>query len=527
MKAWTVILAIIGILSVYSEATARTYTTNFPINENPISESGSWVGGQTAGNNLWGNVQTNGTMAFGVTEPTQYGDPTAILTGTWGNQQTAKATIKVNTTPTGTCCHEAEVRLRMTINSSAHTITGYEVYCSVMPSPNNYCHIASWGGPNGSWVNMVDYAGSLSTLVNGDILEGNVSGTNPATITAYVTHNNVRTQIMSVQDSGNFTFSDGHKYGPWTTGNPGIGFYNNQDSNWSYFGFSSFTATDGLLDVDFDGDRKTDVAVYHSASGLWFIKPSSCAAGYSVGYGGPGYAPVPGDYDRDRKTDVAVYHSASGLWFIKPSSSGADYSVGYGGPGYVPVPGDFDGDAKTDIAVYHSTSGLWFVKPSSGVADYSVGYGGTGYTPVPGDYDGDGKTDIAVYHSASGLWFIKKSSDGSSSYVAYGGTGYVPVPGDYDGDGKTDIAVYHQASGLWFIKPSSSGADYSVGYGGPGYVPVPGNYDGDGKTDIAVYHSASGLWFIKPSSGSADYYVGYGGTDYTPLNLDYLHGYVY
>ena len=39
--------------------------------------------------------------------------------------------------------------------------------------------------------------------------------------------------------------------------------------------------------VDFDGDGKTDVAVYHSASGLWYIKPSSGAADYYVGYGGP------------------------------------------------------------------------------------------------------------------------------------------------------------------------------------------------------------------------------------------------
>ena len=47
---------------------------------------------------------------------------------------------------------------------------------------------------------------------------------------------------------------------------------------------------DASLDVDFDGDGKTDIAVYHSASGLWFIKPSSGAADYYVGYGGTDYA---------------------------------------------------------------------------------------------------------------------------------------------------------------------------------------------------------------------------------------------
>ena len=31
----------------------------------------------------------------------------------------------------------------------------------------------------------------------------------------------------------------------WTSGNPGIGFYDNPDSNWKDFGFSSFSASDG------------------------------------------------------------------------------------------------------------------------------------------------------------------------------------------------------------------------------------------------------------------------------------------
>ena len=138
--------------------------------------------------------------------------------------------------------------------------------------------------------------------------------------------------------------------------------------------------------IDFDGDKKTDIAVYHSASGLWFIKPSSGAADYYVGYGGTDYKPVPGDYDGDGKTDIAAYHSPSGLWFIKPSSGAADYYVGYGGTDYKPVLGNYDGDGKTDIAAYQSPSGLWFIQPSSGAADYYVGYGGTGYTPVNLDY---------------------------------------------------------------------------------------------------------------------------------------------
>ena len=238
IKLISLALLLTLVASLYSEETlAGTYTTNFSLTENPISEGGNWVGGQTAGNNLWGNIQTNGTMAYGVSQPTSYGDPTAILTGSWGPDQTAQATIKINTTPRN-CCYEAEVRLRTTINPTNHTITGYEVYCSVA-SNEPYCHIASWGGPNGVWVNM-ESGGPHTYLRNGDILKATVTGTNPVTIKAYLNG----TQIMSVQDTGNFTFSDGKKYGPWTTGNPGIGFYGGQ---WSYFGISNFTASDGGL----------------------------------------------------------------------------------------------------------------------------------------------------------------------------------------------------------------------------------------------------------------------------------------
>ncbi|HKC11117.1 MAG TPA: FG-GAP-like repeat-containing protein, partial [Vicinamibacteria bacterium] len=119
------------------------------------------------------------------------------------------------------------------------------------------------------------------------------------------------------------------------------------------------------------------------------------------------------EFDGDRQTDLAVFQSSSGLWFIKQSSTGTTTSLGYGGSGYVPVPADYDGDGKADIAVYHPPTGLWFIRSSSTGTDSTTGFGGTGYAPVRGDFDGDGKADLAVFHDASGLWFIKYSSTGA------------------------------------------------------------------------------------------------------------------
>ena len=217
-------------------AQSSTYTTTFALTENPISESGKWINGGAAGGNLWGNlwgnVRTTPGLAFGVSQPTKFGDPTAVLTGPWTADQAAQATARISKAPTGACCHEAEVRLRTTISSGR--ITGYEVYCSVM-ADNPYCHIASWGGPNGAWANLTDV--SSTYLRDGDVLRGTVTGTNPVVITMYI--NGVK--VSQVQDTGNFRFSDGRKYGPWLTGSPGIGFWNTRDSNWSNFGFSRFT----------------------------------------------------------------------------------------------------------------------------------------------------------------------------------------------------------------------------------------------------------------------------------------------
>jgi hypothetical protein len=214
----------------------KAYSTTFPLTENPISEAGNWIGGQSAGGNLWGNVQTNRNMAFGVSEPTEFGDPTAILAGTWSAAQSVTGIVKVNTLPTA-CCHEIELRLRTSVTRSS--ITGYEAYCSVVPSAP-YCHIARWNGPNGSYCNIESSTPNIHA-VNGDVLMATVTGTNPTTIMMYKNG----TQILQATDTGQ-NCNPGGRAGPFTSGSPGIGFYDNQDSNWNYFGFSSFSAQDNL-----------------------------------------------------------------------------------------------------------------------------------------------------------------------------------------------------------------------------------------------------------------------------------------
>jgi len=228
--------------------TGHNYSTRFPVPEEPLSEGATWLEADAAGagcdhHPCWGDMETISGEAFGVSEPTEFGDPTAILNGAWLPDQSAEGTVIISSAqPWRGCCHELELRLRTSI--SANAITGYEVYCSVIWT-NPYCHIASWGGPNGAWVNLDECQGlgALQYLKDGDVLKATVSGTKPVTITGYI--NGVR--ILQILDDGSCTFSDGKKYGPWAAGNPGIGQYDTMDSDFRSFGWASFSATDGFI----------------------------------------------------------------------------------------------------------------------------------------------------------------------------------------------------------------------------------------------------------------------------------------
>jgi hypothetical protein len=259
-------------------------------------------------------------------------------------------------------------------------------------------------------------------------------------------------------------------------------------------------------------DGAADGAVFGTNTGIWTFRDSQTGAVLTFGpWAVPTDTFVPADYDGDNRTDCAVYRSVTAIWYIHPSclvSGSSPYGFQWGWAGVdIPAPADYDGDGRTDIAVYRPTDATWYVVQSATGVGSAVQWGQSWTTsiPQPGDYDGDGRAERTFYTAFNGVWWIYNIYTGNVQLIDWGIPGdnsVKPVAADYDGDGRTDLAFFSPANAHWYIVPSSTGAGYAIPYGTAAMTPVPADYDADGKTDIAQWDpSGRVVWYIKSSTG--------------------------
>ncbi|MBV9959452.1 MAG: PQQ-dependent sugar dehydrogenase [Acidobacteria bacterium] len=256
---------------------------------------------------------------------------------------------------------------------------------------------------------------------------------------------------------------------------------------------------------DFDGDLKSDISVFRPSTGVWYLRQSFTNSLSAIQFGQSGDTLTPGDYDGDGKTDVAVWRN--GVFYVLNSSNSALTVQSWGQAGdEARVVADYDGDKKTDFAVLRRTAttgdpAVWYIRLSATGGLRTVQWGITGDAGVTGDYDGDGMNDVTVYRPSTNSYYVQRSRDGVLVSQQWGATGDTIVPGDYDGDAQTDFAVFRASTGVWYVLQSSNGQARAQQFGTNGDRPVPGDYDGDGKTDFAVVRDMGNLaWYVSQSA---------------------------
>jgi len=290
---------------------------------------------------------------------------------------------------------------------------------------------------------------------------------------------------------------------------------------------------------DFDGDGRSDPAIYYPVSGTWAIFQTTTYTVRTEQWGFGECLPTPGDFDGDAKADLVVFDPTTANWYGR-LSGGVEGMVHFGEPGMWPVPADYDGDRTTDLAFYDPETGVWTAFSSRHQMNASAKWGYLGdfrswedpqtYTvlPMPFDYNQDGVDDLAVYYRGFSMsdsgWTILYIGAGDG-YFNWGSSGSLPAPGNYQvkmAEAPRGVCVYKISTAEWSIPYRS--AFYMGVY--KETLPVPaGDYDGNGFDDNAVYNYVTGFWTIVLNAGGANVLdrivvtLPFGGPDAVPANI--------
>jgi len=297
----------------------------------------------------------------------------------------------------------------------------------------------------------------------------------------------------------------------------GAGGYNAQANTSVNVGAVTF---DTFLQADFNGDQKSDLLFYSSATGTLKV-------GLGTGTGTFNYVPVitisagynvvaRGDFNHDGRTDLLFYRKSDGTAAV--ALSNGDGTFTYIGQTFSPgftsvVVGDFNGDGVSDVIVYNNAVSPYnaYLLFGDGSGHFVNGIGlffGGGYTLFPADLNSDGRADLILYRPSDGTTFIALSNGTGFSfhYQLYSANFTAFKIGDVNGDGNPDLVLYNSANAIGYLLLGDGAGNFPTGYSvffGPGmdFVDLR-DVNGDGKKDVVLYRTADGTSFTGLSTGT-------------------------
>lgn len=218
-------------------------------------------------------------------------------------------------------------------------------------------------------------------------------------------------------------------------------------SDESYNALSFGYMGDIPLAGDYNGDNISDRVLYRPSSSTWYIVFSGSGNTFSTSFGISTDIPLgEADFDGDGRTDLAVFRPQMGAFVYQPSSGwGEQASISLGQNGDIPLVCDFDGDGISEAAVYMPSYGKWSF--SDGLETLS--FGERADIPLAGDFNADGICEVMLFRPRTAEW-IKQ--DGSA--ISFGQGSDVPILADFNGDGGLEYAVWRVNEAMWYVRES-------------------------------------------------------------------------